>query len=114
MTALDGSNGHLESISWRRNGGVEKHAIGHLFLFIGADPNTDWLRGSGIHLDDRGFVRTGDDLQGRRNALETSQHGIFAIGDVRSGSIKRVAASVGEGAQAVAALHAYLAERAVV
>ena len=80
----------------------------HLFLFIGADPNTDWLAGSGIALDDKGFVRhrraTG------RGPLETSLPGVFAIGDVRCGSIKRVAAAVGEGAQVVAAIHAYLAK----
>jgi len=78
-------------------------------LFIGADPNTDWLSGSGIALDAKGFVLTGGDCNETRNLLETSQRGIFAIGDVRSGSIKRVAAAVGEGAQVVATLHATLA-----
>jgi thioredoxin reductase (NADPH) len=85
--------------------------VNHLFLFIGADPNTDWLRDSGVKLDGKGFVLTGGDLPGSgRKPLETSRHGIFAIGDVRSGSVKRVAASVGEGAQVVAALHAFLAD----
>ena len=79
-------------------------SIRHLFLFTGADPNTDWLEGSGIALDAKGFVLTGN---GR--PLQTSMHGVFAIGDVRSGSVKRVAASVGEGAQVVAALHDFLA-----
>jgi thioredoxin reductase (NADPH) len=76
----------------------------HLFLFTGAEPNTDWLAGFGVALDAKGFVLTGN---GR--PLETSIHGVFAIGDVRSGSVKRVAASVDEGAQVVAALHDFLA-----
>ena len=77
------------------------------FLFIGADPNTDRLSGSGVTLDDKGFVRTDANPRG---PLETSLSGIFAIGDVRSGSVKRVAAGVGEGAQVVAALRAFLGE----
>lgn len=76
-----------------------------MFLFIGADPNTKWLDDR-IALDDKGFVLTG---QSSHRALETSSPGVFAIGDVRSGSTKRVAASVGEGAAAVAQIHAYLA-----
>ena len=64
------------------------------------------MSGSGVTLDDKGFVRTGANVL---RALETSLPGVFAIGDVRSGSVKRVAASVGEGAQVVAALHAFLA-----
>ena len=83
--------------------------IRHLFLFIGADPNTAWLAGCGIELDAKGFVRTGQDFGSDRRPLETSRRGVFAIGDVRSGSVKRVAAAVGEGAQVVATLHAYLA-----
>src|ERR1700730_604352 len=109
VTALDGADGVLEAISSRSHGsGVETTvAIRHLFLFIGADPNTDWLAGSGIALDDKGFIRTGGNLE---SPLETSLPGVFAIGDVRSGSVKRVAAAVGEGAQVVAALHAFLAK----
>jgi thioredoxin reductase (NADPH) len=80
-----------------------------LFLFIGAEPNTGWLSGAGVALDPKGFVVTGGDASGERGSLETSRRGVFAIGDVRSGSVKRVASSVGEGAQVVAALHAYLA-----
>jgi thioredoxin reductase (NADPH) len=76
------------------------------FLFIGAEPNTDWLSGSGFALDAKGFALTGAD---KRRPLETSREGVFAIGDARSGSVKRVAAAVGEGAQVVATLHAYLA-----
>ena len=86
-----------------------RRPINHLFLFIGAEPNTDWLSGSGIALDAKGFVLTGADAGGGRHALETARRGIFAIGDVRAKSVKRVAAAVGEGAQVVAALHAYLA-----
>ena len=109
VTALDGADGVLEAISSRSHGsGVETNvAIRHLFLLIGADPNTDWLAGSGIALDDKGFIRTGGNLE---SPLETSLPGVFAIGDVRSGSVKRVAAAVGEGAQVVAALHAFLAK----
>ena len=86
-----------------------RRPIRHVFLFIGADPNTDWLAGSGVALDAKGFVLTGTEAGGNRRLLETSRPGIFAIGDVRSGSVKRVAASVGEGAQVVAALHGFLA-----
>ena len=111
VTALEGSGGHLEAIRWRaRDGSESRIAASQLFLFIGADPNTDWLRPSGIALDPKGFVRTGADAgPGERHPLETSHAGVFAIGDVRCGSVKRVAASVGEGAQVVAALHAFLA-----
>jgi thioredoxin reductase (NADPH) len=83
----------------------------HLFLFIGADPNTAWLSPSDVALDDHGFVRTGAEIGNGAKALETSRQGVFAIGDVRAGSVKRVAAAVGEGAQVVAALHAFLGER---
>ena len=108
VTALEGRDGDLERVRWRdRASGEERlHPIRHLFLFIGADPNTDWLAKCGVTLDAKGFIRTGE--QGR-HSLETNRAGVFAIGDVRSGSVKRVAAAVGEGAQVVAALHAYLA-----
>ena len=106
ISGLEGANGVLEAVRWRHNGSETRRPIRHLFNFIGADPNTDWLVGSGIALDPKGFILTG--LEGRR-PLETSEPGIFAIGDVRSGSVKRVAAAVGEGAQVVATLHAYLA-----
>ncbi len=113
VTGLEGSNGRLEAIRWRQNGAEERCEIGHLFLFIGAEPNTNWLRNSGLNLDDKGFVLTGANGNGSgRKTLETNIAGVFAIGDVRSGSIKRVAASVGEGAQVVAALHSYLADLA--
>jgi thioredoxin reductase (NADPH) len=110
VAGLEGRDGVLEAIRWRQGSGEEvRRSIQHLFLFIGADPNTDWLSGSGIALDTKKFVLTGGDCHESRNPLETSRRGIFAIGDVRSGSIKRVAAAVGEGAQVVATLHATLA-----
>jgi len=111
VTGLEGSNGMLEAIRWQQTGAAEetRKEIKHLFLFIGADPNTDWLAGSDVTLDAKGFVKTGSDLGNGRHALETSRDRVFAIGDVRSASTKRVAAAVGEGAQVVAAIHAVLA-----
>jgi len=114
VSALEGSDGNLHAISCtnRASGEVTRRPIRYLFSFIGAEPNTDWLRSSGIRLDDRGFVLTGDEIGEDRLPLETSRRGIFAVGDVRSSSVKRVAASVGDGAQVVAAIHAYLASQA--
>ena len=111
VSGLDGSDGMLEAVRWRHgaSGQEVRRPIRHMFLFIGAEPNTDWLASSGIKLDGKGFVLTGEDAGGDRHALETSRRGVFAIGDVRAQSIKRVAAAVGEGAQVVAALHSYLA-----
>ena len=98
------------AIQWRSGAGEEeRRSIRHLFLFIGAEPNTDWLAGSGVASDQKGFVLTGADAGANRHPLETSRAGVFAIGDVRSGSVKRVASAVGEGAQVVAALHRALA-----
>jgi len=111
ISRLTGSDGALESICWRDKSSGEEttRPARYLFSFIGAEPNTDWLQGSSLELDQRGFVVTGGD---DRLPLETSRRGIFAVGDVRSGSVKRVAASVGDGAQVVAAIHQYLAHRA--
>jgi len=111
VTALEGSGGMLTAIRWQQTGTAEetRKEIKHLFLFIGADPNTDWLAGSDVALDAKGFVKTGSDLGNGRHALETSRDRVFAIGDVRSASTKRVAAAVGEGAQVVAAIHGVLA-----
>jgi thioredoxin reductase (NADPH) len=108
VTDLEGRDGILEAIRCRsrRSGEAITLAIRHLFLFIGAEPNTKWLSGSGATVDDKGFVRT-DGNPGK--PLQTSLPGVFAIGDVRAGSVKRVAAAVGEGAQVVAALHEFLA-----
>ena len=112
VCALEGEGGIMNAIRWRNlpSGEETRRPIRHLFLFIGAEPNTAWLSQSDVALDDKGFVRTGADLENGRRPLETSRDGIFAIGDVRAGSVKRVAAAVGEGAQVVAALHAFLAE----
>jgi thioredoxin reductase (NADPH) len=134
VAGLEGHDGVLEAVRWRHVGsGTEvRRPIRHLFLFIGAEPNTHWLEGSGVALDAKGFILTGADLtgielsgielsgassirspaRGARLPLETSRRGVFAIGDVRSASIKRVAAAVGEGAQVVAALHTFLAASA--
>lgn len=113
ITAIDGHDGIMEAIRWRKRGGGEEQriAVRHLFLFIGADPNSDWLADSGVLLDDRSFIRTGSDVSPDRLPLETSRRGIFAIGDIRSGSVKRVAAAAGDGAQVVASLHACFAAR---
>ena len=113
ITGLEGSGGALEAVRWRGPSGEEtRRPVRHLFLFIGADPNTDWLKDSRVTLDPKGFVLTGSETDGARWPLETSVRGVFAIGDVRSGSIKRVAAAVGEGAQVIAALHNFLGENA--
>ena len=111
VSGLEGRDGILEEVRWRlgATGEEVRRPICHLFLFIGADPNTNWLADTGIALDGKGFVLTGEDAGGHRHALETSRRGVFAIGDVRAKSVKRVAAAVGEGAQVVAALHAFLA-----
>ena len=92
VTALEGQDGTLEAIRWRhlRTAEETRRPIRHLFLFIGADPNTDWLAQSGVLLDGKGFVRADGNLR----PLETSRAGVFAIGDVRAGSVKRVAAAV--------------------
>ncbi|HWE44808.1 MAG TPA: FAD-dependent oxidoreductase [Caulobacteraceae bacterium] len=112
---VDGS-GALCTVAWRnrKTGEVSEHPMRHLFLFIGADPSTHWLAGCDVAIDDKGFVLTGkaarpDDKDPA--ALMTNLDGVFAIGDVRSGSTKRVAAAVGEGAAVVAEIHAYLADR---
>ena len=112
VTALEGRSGALEAIRWRRRGSAEEKRlpVSHLFLFIGAEPNTSWLSRSDVMLDAKGFVCTGADVEVGRRQLETSRDGIFAIGDVRAGSTKRVASAVGEGAQVVATIHSVLAE----
>jgi thioredoxin reductase (NADPH) len=111
INELVGSGGVLEGVSWRdRNSGtVTERPVRYLFSFIGAEPNTDWLAASGLKLDERKFVLTGDEVGEDRLPMETSRRGVFAVGDVRACSVKRVAASVGDGAQVVASIHAYLA-----
>jgi thioredoxin reductase (NADPH) len=107
VSGVTGADGAIETLRWTVKGQETERAIRHLFLFIGADPNTDWLAGSGVTLDPKGFVVTGEG-----ETLATNVPGVFAIGDVRSASVKRVAAAVGEGAQVVAALHRFLGSQA--
>ena len=112
VCALEGENGILEGVRWKnlRSGSENYRPVRQLFSFVGAEPNTDWLKQSGLSVDEKGFVCTGEDAGKGRLPLETSRRGVFAIGDVRAGSVKRVAAAVGDGAQVVAALHACFAE----
>ncbi|TMG05863.1 MAG: FAD-dependent oxidoreductase [Chloroflexi bacterium] len=122
IEALEGTNG-LERIRWRQldTGESQTRPIRHLFLMTGADPNTAWLKGC-LALDDKNFVKTGTDLvpddlekagwplTRRPDLLETTKPGIFAVGDVRSGSVKRVASAVGEGSVCVQLIHRALRE----
>ena len=105
----------LTAVSWRDNqtGVEEKRPIRHVFLFVGADPETRWLEGCGVAFDSHGFVRTGQAAESLVAGyvpapLESSVPGVFAVGDVRSGSVKRVGGAIGEGAAAVAQIHQYL------
>jgi thioredoxin reductase (NADPH) len=112
-------DGSLSSVRWRNDetGDVQDHAIGHVFMMTGAVPNTRWLNGC-ISVDENGFVKTGPDLSQDELAawpharqpflLETNRPGIFAVGDVRRGNVKRVASAVGEGSIAVAFVHQVL------
>ena len=121
IEALEG-DGHLERVTWRdADGGRTTTAVRHVFLMTGADPNTAWLRGC-VAQDAKGFVKTGPDLSpeeladagwplDRRPLLfETSRPAVFAVGDVRANSLKRVAAAVGEGSVCVQLVHKILAE----
>jgi len=122
LVSVEG-NGHLERVGWRDNptGRIETHAIRHVFAMTGAVPSTRWLDGC-LALDAKGFIKTGPDLSQEDLAaarwplarpphlLETSLPGVFAIGDVRAGSLKRVASAVGEGSIAIAAVHQVLHE----
>ncbi len=122
IIGLEGQ-GRLERVTWRTGpqGKPETYPIGHVFLMTGAVPNTEWLQGC-VALDEKGFVRTGPDLHTESGApdgwplsrpplhLETTMPGIFAVGDVRCGSSKRVAAAVGEGSVCVQLIHRLLSE----
>ena len=122
IVALEG-NHHLESVRWRNSqtGQTEENKIRHVFVMTGADPNTGWLNGC-IVLDAKGFINTGPDLSSENLSaagwslkrqpylLETSLPGVFAAGDVRGGSIKRVASAVGEGSTAISFVHKVIQE----
>jgi thioredoxin reductase (NADPH) len=122
ITALEGGD-QLERVRWldRKTGTVETHDIRHVFVMTGAIPNTAWLGGC-LALDANGFIKTGPDLSKEdlmaarwpllRNPLllETSLPGVFAVGDVRGGNVKRVASAVGEGSIAIAFVHQVLNE----
>ena len=121
ITGLEGGS-HLERVTWleKTTGKTSTHPIGHLFVMTGASPRTDWLKGC-LALDDKGFILTGRDIDGAASTshwplsriphmLETSLPGVFAVGDVRSGNVKRVASAVGEGSIAVHLVHRTLAE----
>lgn len=115
IVELAGTPGNrLERVRWRnrRDGSETEKTIRNVFLFIGADPATEWLKDCDIKLDRSGFVLTGTSTKCSRTPLplETNIPGIFAIGDARAGSIKRVGAAIGEGAWVVAQIHSYLAE----
>jgi thioredoxin reductase (NADPH) len=120
IVALEG-NDHLEQIRWtsKQGGGVETRSIRHVFMMTGAVPNTAWLSGC-LALDDKGFIKTGSALSPQDLTaaswpltrppflLETTRPGVFAVGDVRGGNVKRVASAVGEGSIAVAFVHQVL------
>jgi thioredoxin reductase (NADPH) len=118
VVGLEGSEeASLERVRWRSRLSPEVLTldIRNLFLFVGADPATNWLEGCGVKVDRAGFVLTGipAEANGRPVApLETTVPGVFAVGDVRSGSVKRVGGAIGEGAQVVAALHGFLGDAA--
>jgi thioredoxin reductase (NADPH) len=125
LTGLEGTD-QLARVAWQRTGeaAAQWHDVRHVFLMTGASPNSQWLE-SCVALDSRGFVKTGPDLSSddllstqwplRRGPylLETSLPGVFAAGDVRSGSVKRIASAVGEGAMSVQFVHRALAELSV-
>jgi len=122
IVALEGGD-HLDSVHWRngQTGQIEQHRIRHVFVMTGADPNTRWLKDC-VALDAKGFISTGRDLSPENLRasgwpitrqpflLETSLPGVFAVGDVRGGSIKRVASAVGEGSIAISFVHQVLQE----
>jgi thioredoxin reductase (NADPH) len=122
IVAMEGKPTGLERVTWRNGDGTTTTGdIRHVFLMTGADPNTAWLQNC-IRMDDKGYVKTGSDLDAAALTeaswpfarppflFETSRPGVFAIGDVRAGSVKRVAAAVGEGSVCIQLVHKVLAE----
>ena len=129
IVAIEGCDEGASGVQWhtRKDGSKQTKSIRRISLFVGADPNTDWLENCGVNVNDKGFVCTGIDLSlvdyarstHLKNdhhplSLETSIPGVFAIGDARASSTKRVAAAVGEGAAVVAQVHAWLASHETV
>jgi thioredoxin reductase (NADPH) len=122
MVALEGKD-HVEQVRWRNSetGVIEQHHIRHVFIMAGALPKTAWL-GACVALDDKGFIKTGQSLSAEELSsaswplarhpylLETNLPGIFAVGDVRAGDVKRVASAVGEGSIAISFVHQVLRE----
>ena len=120
IVALEGDD-RLRTVRWRGPGGMETRQVGHVFLMTGAEPNTGWLEGC-VALDAKGFVKTGVDLSADELSagrwpvarapflFETNRRGVFAVGDIRSGSVKRVASAVGEGSICVQLVHRVLGE----
>jgi thioredoxin reductase (NADPH) len=124
ITALNGEM-QLKRVTWhdKVTGETSTHDIGHVFIMAGASPRTEWLQGC-VAMDDKGFILTGRDLDASTGLvppsawpltrapqmLETSLPGVFAVGDVRAGNVKRVASAVGEGAIAIHLVHRALAE----
>ncbi len=122
IVALEGGD-HLQSVQWQNSqtGQTEEHNINHVFVMTGAAPNTGWLDGC-VALDAKGFIKTGPEqspenlsaagwpLARQPYLLETSLPGVFAVGDVRGGSLKRVASAVGEGSIAISFVHQLLQE----
>jgi thioredoxin reductase (NADPH) len=110
ITAFDGDE-RLRQVTWTncKTGESQCHDIGNVFLMIGAAPNTEWLA-SCLELDEDGFIRTGKSASGESfgSTYATSRLGIFAVGDVRSGSVKRVASGVGEGSVVIHSVHQFL------
>jgi thioredoxin reductase (NADPH) len=105
----------LNEVTWinRRTGVQTSKPIDTVFLMIGAEPNTQWLNGL-VNLDEKGFVKTGALVAVEQTPYATNLPGIYAVGDVRSGSVKRVASAVGEGSVVISDVHQYLARRAAI